>query len=241
MKILVHTCCGPCLLPVARKLLGDGHHLTAYFYNPNIHPRAEHELRLEAFRRAAQALQLTTLPVPEYDPQTFFRAVTGGTGRLRPPVGAGFHPGPLLRADPEIGPYTAREGGLNPCDRLRACPEQREGAASVPQGDRCPLCYRMRLFAAALAARDAGIEAFTTTLLVSPHQDQERIREAAEAAAHSADVHFHFEDFRPLFAQVRELAQPLGLYRQKYCGCLYSEIEAERSRRDRRERRHAGA
>jgi predicted adenine nucleotide alpha hydrolase (AANH) superfamily ATPase len=179
MKLLLHTCCGPCLLPVARKLQA-GVELAAYFYNPNIHPRTEHELRLQAFHTAAQTLGLPTLPEPRYEPQTFFRAVT------------------------------------------------------FREEERCRLCYRVRLFETALAARDAGIEAFTTTLLISPHQDQKLIREVAEAAAEAVEVQFHFEDFRPLFPQVRGLAEPLGLYRQKYCGCLYSEIEAESSRRARR-------
>ena len=187
MKSLIHTCCGPCLLPVARKLRADGREPAAYFYNPNIHPQAEHARRLEAFRGACAQLGIALLPPPEYEPRVFFRAVT-------------------FRED-----------------------------------ERCRLCYRVRMFEAALATRDEGIAVFTTTLLVSPYQDQDRIREAGATAAEAAGVKFHFEDFRPLFAQVRELAEELGLYRQTYCGCLYSEIEAERSRRTKRERRRARA
>jgi hypothetical protein len=187
MKTLLHTCCGPCLVPVARKLRADGHELAAYFYNPNVHPHAEHALRLDAFAKAAQALELATLPVPGYEPQTFFRAVT-------------------FRED-----------------------------------ERCLLCYRLRMFEAALACRDAGFEAFTTTLLVSPYQDQDDLRAVGEAAAENASVKFHFEDFRPLFRQVKDMAEELALYRQKYCGCLYSEIEAAQSRRAKEGRRRARA
>ena len=187
MRLLIHTCCGPCLLPVARKLRADGHGLAAYFYNPNIHPYAEHARRLEAFHKAAEELRLEVLPSPSYEPQTFFRAI---------------------------------------CFR---------------ESERCRLCYRLRLFEAALASRDDGFEAFTTTLLVSPYQDPEMIREAGEAAAGMAGVGFHVEDFRPLFPQVRAMAEELSLYRQRYCGCLYSEIEAENSRRRKRDRGRARA
>lgn len=186
MRILIHTCCGPCLLPVAEKLAADGHEITAYFYNPNIHPRSEHERRLEAFRAVVEQAGLRTLPAPEYEPQAFFRAIT------------------------------------------------------FRESERCRLCYRLRLFETALAGRDDGFEAFTTTLLVSPHQDQERLREAGEAAGRAAGVGFHCEDLRPLFPRIREMAESLDLYRQKYCGCLYSEIEAEEGRRRKRKGRRRG-
>ncbi len=93
------------------------------------------------------------------------------------------------------------------------------------EGERCRECYRMRLSRTAQAARDGGFELFSTTLLISPYQDQDLLRQAGEEAAASNGVRFHFEDFRKGFRQSRQMAKELGLYRQQYCGCIYSEWE----------------
>lgn len=88
---------------------------------------------------------------------------------------------------------------------------------------RCARCYGVRMHGAAGKARELGCDAFTTTLLVSPHQPQELIREAGVAAAQEHSVEFAERDFRSAFGDIRPAAQELGLYMQKYCGCIYSE------------------
>jgi len=87
------------------------------------------------------------------------------------------------------------------------------------------ICYRIRLQAAAACASRLGIPAFTTTLLISPYQDQSLIREAGEEAAELHEVRFHFENFRRGWTVRSQRVREYDLYRQQYCGCLYSEFE----------------
>jgi predicted adenine nucleotide alpha hydrolase (AANH) superfamily ATPase len=92
-------------------------------------------------------------------------------------------------------------------------------------GERCGLCYAMRLTRTAQEAARRGFDAFTTTLLISPHQDQERIHEAGVIAASEHGVEFHFENLRKGWSERGRLTREHDLYRQQYCGCLYSEWE----------------
>ena len=101
------------------------------------------------------------------------------------------------------------------------------GTAGLP-GDvsglrsRCRMCYRRRLGAAAAKAAELGIPAFTTTLLISPWQDHEALKEIGYEVAKEHGVTFIYRDFRPGFRQGQQWAREDGLYRQKYCGCLPS-------------------
>lgn len=88
---------------------------------------------------------------------------------------------------------------------------------------RCPICYGMRLSRVAQIARDGGYDAFTTSMLVSTHQDHEAIRSAAEDAARRYGVEFLYRDFRPMVMQGVRESKEAGVYRQTYCGCVYSE------------------
>ena len=90
---------------------------------------------------------------------------------------------------------------------------------------RCRICYEMRLLRTALRAREMGFEFFTTTLLISPYQDQEAIREIGERVGKEFGVEFYFENFRRGWAERGRLAREYNLYRQQYCGCIYSEWE----------------
>ncbi len=90
---------------------------------------------------------------------------------------------------------------------------------------RCRACYRFRLEGAAAEAAARGYDAFTTTLLVSPHQDHAAVREEGERAAAKHGVKFLYRDFRPGWREGRALAKQFGLYRQNYCGCVFSEKE----------------
>ncbi len=97
------------------------------------------------------------------------------------------------------------------------------------RGRRCEACYRMRLEAAARRARKGGYEAISTTLLISPYQDLEALRRIGEEVGARAGVRFEFADLRGEYQASRERARALGLYRQSYCGCLFSRLErAER-------------
>ncbi len=87
---------------------------------------------------------------------------------------------------------------------------------------RCQRCYSIRMNRVAQRAAEEGFSAFSTTLLISPYQDQDAIRVAGEKAAQSHHVKFLYRDFRPGFRQAQEMAKEHGLYRQKYCGCILS-------------------
>lgn len=91
------------------------------------------------------------------------------------------------------------------------------------EGERCRFCYWMRLSEAARVAKHGKFEAFTTTLLVSPFQRHELIREIGAEVGRAHGVDFYYEDFRPGFKEGVRLSKELGLYRQQYCGCIYSE------------------
>lgn len=90
-------------------------------------------------------------------------------------------------------------------------------------GERCAACYRIRLERTARYAKEHGFAAFSTTLLYSRYQRHELVRQAGERAGRHYDVAFLYRDFRTGWEQGRETARALGLYRQKYCGCIFSE------------------
>ena len=90
---------------------------------------------------------------------------------------------------------------------------------------RCVKCYEMRLSAAARQAAEGGFDSFTSSLFISPYQNHELMREVAERAAAAHGVRFLYRDFRPYFREGQERARALGMYIQKYCGCVFSEEE----------------
>lgn len=71
--------------------------------------------------------------------------------------------------------------------------------------------------------KENGYDAFTTTLLVSPYQNHEAIIEVANELAEKYGIEFVYRDFRVGFREGQAKARELGLYMQKYCGCIFSE------------------
>lgn len=91
--------------------------------------------------------------------------------------------------------------------------------------NRCIYCYTVRLEAAARLAKKSKFDAFTTTLLYSKRQKHDLIRSVAESAAKKARISFYYEDFREGWKIGQQMAIELGIYRQQYCGCIWSEKE----------------
>ncbi len=89
--------------------------------------------------------------------------------------------------------------------------------------ERCETCYRLRLEATAKIAAEKGFDEISTTLLISPYQNHELLKKVGNEAAEKYNVKFHYTDFRPGFRESHELARKYELYRQKYCGCIFSE------------------
>lgn len=170
MKILLHTCCAPCLIVPHRLLSERGYEVVPFFYNPNVHPFREYRERFLAVLDYCEEEGLD-LHTGQYDMANFLQEVSA-------------------RVD-----------------------------------TRCERCFQLRLSSAAAEARRLGIGEFTTTLLVSPYQDQGLIREAGEAAAIEQGVLFLGEDMTPGYEESVRVSREAGMYRQSYCGCVYSELE----------------
>lgn len=91
--------------------------------------------------------------------------------------------------------------------------------------NRCLYCYTTRLEATARTAKKSGFDAFTTTLLYSKRQKHDVIKGVAESISRKFSIAFYYEDFRKGWKIGQEEAIHLGIYRQQYCGCIYSEKE----------------
>lgn len=169
MRTLLHICCGPCAIYPVDLLREQGHQLTGYFCNPNIHPYTEWLKRRETLAGYAARVDLPTIFDEDYDLEEFLRSV----------VHREVH--------------------------------------------RCSFCYGLRLRRAAAVARRGNFDAFSTTLLVSPYQKHELIREIGVAVGEEYGIPFNYVDFRSGFKDATAKSRELQMYRQQYCGCIYSE------------------
>jgi len=93
------------------------------------------------------------------------------------------------------------------------------------EAERCRFCYGLRLRRTARIAKRGRFDFFTTTLLVSPWQKHELIQTIGDAVAAEYGVPFLYYDFRVGFIEGVRRSKALNMYRQQYCGCLYSEKE----------------
>lgn len=171
MKVLLHICCGICAAPVAERLMCEGHRVTGFFYDPNIHPVDEYEKRLEVAREVARQLGIELIEGP-YDRENWFERVKG------------------KEYEPE-------------------------------GGKRCEACFRMRLEKTYACMKKKMFDAFTTTLTVSPLKDAVLVNEIGRDIGGDK---FICADFKKKggYARAMELSKENGLYRQHYCGCIYS-------------------
>lgn len=108
------------------------------------------------------------------------------------------------------------------CDERYLLEEFLDQVALAPQS-RCDFCYRSRMEETARKALDEGFDGFTTSLLYSRYQQHEKIREFGEELTRSYGVAFVYEDFRTGWREGIDISKAMDLYRQQYCGCIYSE------------------
>lgn len=131
----------------------------------------------------------------------------------------------LIASMPTIHPVAFTEGEYHPeeffamAKGLEHCPEG---------GERCFRCYEMRLRAAALAAKEQGLDYFATTLSISPLKNAEKLNEIGERLSKELGVPYLVSDFKKREGYKRsiELSKEYGLYRQDFCGCAFSKAEA---------------
>lgn len=203
-SLLLHACCGPCSSYVLEYLF-KYFEITVLYYNPNIYPQEEYERRLAELRKLYEvfppALEGKVKVVElTYDPEDFYRAV--GT-----------------RENPDL-------------------------AKEAEKGERCRRCYELRLRRAFEYAAAGNYDYFCTTLSISPFKDAEKLniigeqleKEAAAGAASAAwgaggnDAAINKiprwlpSDFKKKggFKRSLEISAEYGMYRQDYCGCIYS-------------------
>jgi hypothetical protein len=93
------------------------------------------------------------------------------------------------------------------------------------ESERCNYCYHDRLRSTALLAKRGKFDYFSSTLLYSKHQKHELIRSMGESIGKSVGVPFLYHDYRKGWKEGIECSKQMGLYRQHYCGCIYSEKE----------------
>ncbi len=221
-NVLVHICCGPCSITVLQRLADKGHHLTGLFFNPNIHPLAEYLKRREGALAVADKLDIPlifadTLPENQQHwitvdslPQNRHRQENNDFSSepdTRPDRGLNANPSPSVTLPPAINPI--------PWLRLMAGNEQK----------RCSLCWRTRLFYTAHHAARAGFTAFTSSLLYSRYQNHTLLQALGHEAAAQNNLAFIYEDFRTSWQQGIRISKEWNIYRQQYCGCIYSEYE----------------
>lgn len=259
MKLLLQACCGPCSLEPTRLLKAAGHDITIYYANSNIHPAEEYEHRLATLRAWAADAGFEVLEGP-YDPATWEACA----GRIGDAAIAEVEQA-RAKADAEGECAGEREGEIDSpseasSNRSKTVTDTNHGA-SAPDGAllsasatgsaavlsvdparreaRCRACYRLRLEETARVAAERGFEGIGTTLSVSPYQYTQVIREEVERAAAQAGIAPVFEDFRPYYDEATRESRELGMYRQNFCGCRISDLEAAAERAERKEQRAA--
>ena len=173
-KLLLHSCCGPCSSYVI-EYLSRYFDITVLFYNPNIHPKEEYELRLKTQQQLISALGGAVLEESEYNPQLFF-------------------------------------------DAVKDLEQEKEGGA------RCKQCIAQRLEVTAKAAKQKDFDFFASTLTVSPHKDAQFINQKGAELSNIYGVTWLPSDFKKREGYKRsiELSKQFDLYRQDYCGCVFS-------------------
>ncbi len=128
----------------------------------------------------------------------------------------------LISQLPAVHPITYLEGSYDPQSYYQAIKgheQDREG------GERCFLCYHLRLKEAAKLARSEGYDYFTTTLSISPLKNADKLNEIGEELAKEYGVAYLSSDFKKKNGYQRsiELSREYELYRQDYCGCVFSQ------------------
>ena len=111
--------------------------------------------------------------------------------------------------------------------------EMVKGLEDVAEGgERCMRCYELRLREAAELAKDGEYDYFTTTLSISPMKNAQKLNEIGNRLAEEYGIKYLLSDFKKKNGYKRsiELSKEYGLYRQDYCGCVYSWKEAEQRR-----------
>lgn len=133
----------------------------------------------------------------------------------------------LISQLPAKNPVDFIEGDYKPQDFYDIA----KGLEDIPEGgERCFACYRLRLEHAARLAADMGFDYFTTTLSISPYKNAPKLNEIAEELSEIYRVKNLPSDFKKKEGYKRSIAlsAEYNLYRQDYCGCIFSKLERQK-------------
>lgn len=191
-SLLLHSCCAPCSSYVL-EYLREYFNITVFYYNPNITEHMEYAKRVEEEKR------LITAYNTQVEEGMFENMHSSNMAR---PIG-------IMEGDYEPDRFFQEVRGLEDCP---------EG------GERCFKCYEMRLAKTAQLAAERNFDYFTTTLTISPLKNAHKLNEIGERLSGEYGVAFLPSDFKKKNGYQRsvELSQQFGLYRQDYCGCVFS-------------------
>ena len=193
-SLLIHSCCAPCSSYVLT-YLARYFDITVLYYNPNIYPPEEFDKRKNEQERLIEALNRD---LRTGDEEGGAAVMPEGSADIR------FVAGDY---DPQV------------------FFEMAKGLEDVPEGgERCFKCYELRMREAAAAAREGGYDYFTTTLSISPLKNAGKINEIGEELEKEYGVKHLPSDFKKKegYKQSIELSRKYDLYRQDYCGCVFS-------------------
>lgn len=205
--LLLHSCCAPCSSYVLQ-YLSQYFQITVLYYNPNIHPPEEYWKRVKEQENFIERFSERAQEERENGMQQL-------SGNGLEEVLTVFHPISFV------------EGKFEQ-DRFY---ETVKGVEHLPEGgERCFRCYELRLREAAEYARRLGMDYFTTTLSISPLKNAEKLNEIGERLAKEYGITYLCSDFKKKdgYKQSVALSKEYGMYRQDYCGCVFSKQERER-------------
>ena len=196
-SLFLHSCCAPCSSYVL-EYLRSFFRITVFYYNPNITADEEYAKRVIEQKRLISELNAQT--------DTDMQGKEDGDA-------------PAFKIEIVEGDYDKQLF----FDRVKGLEKCKEG------GERCFACYELRLVETAKQARVREMDYFTTTLTISPLKNAVKLNEIGERLASEHDVAWLPSDFKKKGGYQRsiELSKEHDLYRQNYCGCIYSKMERE--------------
>ncbi len=228
--ILLHVCCGPCAIYPVRALRAEGFEPTGYFANPNIQPSREYRRRLEALRQYAETEKLPLIVREDYRPEEHLRATIEAPADRNKRCRACYdlRLGEAARKARELGFERFTTTLLvSPYQLHRAVREAGEEAAALAGAGGAPGGAPWGTPGSTPgsapgsdtgASRGAGAVDATAAGAAGPDT-------GGGPASAAPPLEFVYRDFRPGWKEGVKASLDLGLYRQPYCGCLWSEVE----------------
>jgi len=198
-RLLLHCCCAPCATYVIESLHTD-YDITLFFYNPNIEPYEEYKKRKNELIKLIKIYSLHNGSDEDYKEYKKESEKTNEKVSLQ-----------LLECDYDNDLFESR------VNLLRNEPEG---------GERCTVCFDIRLNETARRAKAEGYDIFATTLSVSPHKNVDILNDSGITQSAEHNILYLKADFKKNngYMWSVELSKKYGLYRQGYCGCNVSNV-----------------